>query len=239
MESRTHLPDIKVGGVTRLTSIDFPGHLAAVIFTQGCPWRCRYCYNSSLLDPRQDAAYDWEEVLFFLKRRRGLLDGVVFSGGEPTLWPSLPDYMHELRRAGFRVALHTNGAFPDRLALIIKENLADWVAMDIKALFDDYERITTIPDSGIPARQSLQILLESSVEKELRITIHPMLYAPQELLRISDQLALAGVSNLILQPCRMKETLDPDLRLESFKWESYLKDCVTLLSNKFPSLVVR
>lgn len=239
MKSRKHLTEIKVGGLTRLTTIDFPGHLAAVIFTQGCPWRCRYCYNSSLLDPHQDASYEWEEVLFLLKRRRGLLDGAVFSGGEPTFWPSLPNHMEQLRGMGFRVALHTNGAFPDPLALIIREKLADWVAMDIKASFDDYKRITTVANSGIPAQESLQIILQSSIKRELRITIHPMLYTPQDLVRISDELALAGVSKLILQICRMKETLDPTLRLESFNWGSYLKSCMTLLSKKIPSLEVR
>jgi pyruvate formate lyase activating enzyme len=239
MESKTHLPDIKVGGLTRLTSIDFPGHLAAVIFTQGCLWRCRYCYNTSLLDPRQDAVYDWEEVLFFLKRRRCLLDGIVFSGGEPTFWPSLPDYMHQIRRMGFRVALHTSGAYPDRLSLIIRENLVDWIGLDIKALFNDYKRITRIRGSGILASQSLQILLNSKVNREIRITVHPMLFTRQDLLDIANQLSLAGVSDLVLQTCRAKETLDPTLRKESVQWEDYLKDCVSLMSKVIPTVVVR
>ncbi|MBN1901036.1 anaerobic ribonucleoside-triphosphate reductase activating protein [Candidatus Sumerlaeota bacterium] len=239
MESSKNLPDIKVGGLTRLSSIDFPGHLSAVIFTQGCPWRCGYCHNAPLLDPHQDAVYQWEEILSFLKGRKGLLDGVVFSGGEPTLWLSLADCMRQLRQMGFRVALHTNGAYPERFAQIIREKLVDWVGMDIKASFDDYERITAIPGSGIPVRKSLQILLESSIPMELRTTLHPLLHSPQDIERLAKELALRGASHLILQKCRLKDTLDETIRMKSYNWEPYLKECVSLASRSIPSVSVR
>ena len=100
---------LQVGGITPFTTIDFPGRLAAVIFCQGCPWRCQYCHNRHLLPAGENGKYPWEEVLRWLETRRGLLEGVVFSGGEPLLQRQLPEAVEQLHRDGFEVALHTAG----------------------------------------------------------------------------------------------------------------------------------
>jgi len=103
---------LKIGGVIPFTTIDYPGHLAAVLFCQGCPWRCGYCHNQELLDETAPAKFSWDEVLAFLERRRELLDAVVFSGGEPTMQPGLLQAIGTVKSMGFLAGLHTGGAFP-------------------------------------------------------------------------------------------------------------------------------
>ncbi len=175
------MADLRIGGLARLSTSDWPGELVAAIFCQGCPWDCPYCHNPHLLPATGEPAMDWAEVLAFLERRRGLLDGVVFSGGEPTLQPALPAAIQAVRAMGFRIGLHTAGAFPDRLAGLLP--LVDWVGLDVKAPFDDYERITGVPGSGEQALASLQHLLESGVAYEVRTTAHPDLLNRNDILR--------------------------------------------------------
>ena len=116
---------LRVGGLTPLSTTDWPGMLAAVVFCQGCPWRCGYCHNPDLIPARGDHEIPWEDVLAFLRRRQGLLDGVVFSGGEPTAQAGLADAMREVRALGFKIGLHTGGMYPQRLAAVLP--LVDWV----------------------------------------------------------------------------------------------------------------
>ncbi|WP_296755919.1 anaerobic ribonucleoside-triphosphate reductase activating protein, partial [Thiobacillus sp.] len=148
---------LRVGGLTPLSTTDWPGLLAAVVFCQGCPWRCGYCHNPDLIPPRGADEIPWEEVLAFLRRRQGLLDGVVFSGGEPTLQAALPDAMRAARGLGFKIGLHTGGMYPGRLAAVLP--LVDWVGLDVKAPFADYAGITGVAESGTRARESLEQVL--------------------------------------------------------------------------------
>lgn len=151
---------LRVGGVTGLSASDYPGKLAAVIFCQGCAWRCGYCHNPHLLDPKGERLIPWEAVMRFLERRRGLLDAVVFSGGEPTLQLSLPRAMESVKRLGYLVGLHTAGIVPRMLERVLP--LVDWVAMDVKSL-GDHEAITRVKGSGARARRSVEILQASGV----------------------------------------------------------------------------
>ena len=191
---------LRIGGLTPLTSIDFPGRLAAVLFCQGCPWRCHYCHNPELLDANAPAAIPWEQVLTFLNRRRGLLDGVVFSGGEPTLQAALPAALAQVRALGFEAALHTGGMYPQRLAALLPH--LDWVGLDIKGPLQRHDAITGAPGSGRRARQSLCHLLASGVACECRTTWHPGLFSVEELLALADELAALGVTHWALQECR-------------------------------------
>ena len=191
---------LRVGGITPLTTIDFPGRLAAVVYCQGCPWRCGYCHNPELLDATVPAATPWPEVLAFLGKRRGLIDGVVFSGGEPTLQTGLPAALTEVRAMGFATALHTGGMYPERLAAVLP--LLDWVGLDIKGPEHHYEAITGVPGSGARARQSLALLQAHAVAFECRTTWHEGLFSPQELQALGDTLADAGVRHWAVQVCR-------------------------------------
>lgn len=190
---------LTIGGLTPFTTIDYPGKLAAVIFCQGCPWRCGYCHNRHLLDAAQPGAVAWAEVIAFLKQRRGLLDAVVFSGGEPTLQPGLPQAMATVRQIGFLTGLHTAGPFPDRLAACLPQ--LDWIGMDLKAPFDCYEAITGVAGSGRAAERSAELVRLSGVHHQFRTTIDSFLLAEGRIDRLQKLVAGWG-EQLVLQEQR-------------------------------------
>jgi len=191
---------LRIGGITPLTTIDFPGRLAAVLYGQGCPWRCGYCHNPELLSATTPATVPWPEVLAFLHSRQGLLDGVVFSGGEPTLQAALPAALAQVRALGFQTALHTGGMYPERLQALLP--LLDWVGLDIKGPLHAYDAITRTPGSGAKAFASLRHLLASGVPHECRTTWHAGLFSVDDLFALADTLADAGVAHWALQECR-------------------------------------
>jgi len=195
---------LQVGGLTPFTSIDYPGQLAAAVFVQGCPWRCGYCHNPHLQPRGPGAGPRWSEVLAFLRRRTGLLDAVVFSGGEPTLDPALPRAIADVRALGFKVGLHSAGIYPQRLQAVLP--LVDWVGLDIKApLADDagHARVTGVHNSAAPVRRSLAALVQharaSGLPFECRTTVHPALLDEAALLAVADDMAAAGVTHWALQ----------------------------------------
>jgi anaerobic ribonucleoside-triphosphate reductase activating protein len=191
---------LRVAGLTRLSTTDFPGRLAAVVFVQGCPWRCRYCHNPEIQSRREAPAISWQAVLDFLERRVGLLDGVVFSGGEPTVDRHLAAAIEQVRQRGFKVGLHTAGIYPDRLRALLPK--LDWVGFDVKAPFADYAMTTGVPLSGEQARLSFQHLLASGVEYEIRTTLHPDLLSPEMLRAMTVSLRRHGVEKFALQEFR-------------------------------------
>jgi pyruvate formate lyase activating enzyme len=191
---------LRIGGLTPLTTIDFPGRLAAVVFCQGCPWRCGYCHNTGLLDAATPTAHAWADVQQLLYARRGLLDGVVFSGGEPTLQAALPDALARVRELGFATGLHTAGMYPERLATLLP--LLDWVGLDVKAPLHRYDAITRTPGSGAKAWESLRLVLASGVAHECRTTWNASLYGDNDLQALADALAAEGVQHWALQECR-------------------------------------
>lgn len=164
---------LEIGGLLPFTTIDYPGSLAAVMFCQGCPWRCNYCHNRHLIPTMSGAAVPWLEIVTLLRRRRGMLDAVVFSGGEPTMQAGLPAAITAIREMGFKIGLHTAGANPERLRECLPH--LDWVGMDLKAPFEEYEQITGVPGSGEAARQSAELLRQSGVPHQFRTTLDPFL----------------------------------------------------------------
>lgn len=207
MPARPADRSLRIGGLTTLSAVDFPGELSAVVFCQGCPWRCAYCHNPRLLDTEADAPIAWNDVVAFLRKRRGLLDAVVFSGGEPLAQRALPTAMREVRALGFRVGLHTGGAYPARLADVLP--LVDWVGFDVKASFGDYGRLTRAPRSGERARESLRLLLASGVGHELRTTVHPGWHTPRGVEGLAQTVASLGVKRYVLQEFRSGTCLEP------------------------------
>jgi len=190
-------PEPAVSGLVPFTTIDFPGRLAAVIFCQGCPWRCTYCHNPHLL-PTGAGTLRWPEILAWLKTRRGLLDGVVFSGGEPLLQRGLAAALTEVRSRGFATGLHTAGIYPARLAAVLP--LLDWVGFDVKAPFAEYAAVVGC-DGGGSARAALEMLLASGLAYEIRCTVPPAANA-DAVPRLRAELAALGISRLELQECR-------------------------------------
>ena len=151
---------LRVGGLTPLSATDYPDRLSAVVYCQGCAWRCNYCHNPHLL-PFTKGSLQWSEVVAFLEKRRGLLDAVVFSGGEPTLQFSLKKAVETVKSMGFLVGLHTAGIAPRLLERVLP--LVDWVAMDLKASWDDHAKVTGVPGSGARAQRSMALIRASGV----------------------------------------------------------------------------
>ena len=171
------------------------------MYCQGCPWRCRYCHNPHLLPREAARGIAWVEVLDFLRRRRGLLDAVVFSGGEPTAQPGLAQAMRVAKALGYRIGLHSAGAYPRRFAEVLP--LVDWVGFDAKAPFDSaYARITGVGSSGEAALESARALLASGVDCEFRTTWHAGFLSPAELDRLTRNLQELGVRRYALQEFR-------------------------------------
>ncbi len=226
---------LRIGGLTPLTTIDFPGHLAAVVFCQGCAWRCAYCHNPHLLAVGDDGE-GWPRLRDFLSSRRGLLDGVVFSGGEPLFQSGLADAMEGVKSMGFKVALHTAGTHPGRLRRLLP--LLDWVGLDIKTSFEHYPQLTGVAGSGGKARQSLALLLESGVDHEVRTTANTNLFDRNSLLALAEELATLGVSRYVLQQCRPVEDRYPLAQGEA---AIFFRDRLLLeqLGAMFPSFVAR
>lgn len=165
------MDELQVGGFVPFTTVDFPGKLSAVVFCQGCPWRCSYCHNPHL-QPFARGCLVWQEILAQLRERRGFLDAVVFSGGEPTAQRALPQAMRDVRDLDYLIGLHTAGMYPEKLGCMLP--LVDWVGFDVKAPLDErYARLTGRAGSADAVAQSLLLLLDSGVDHQIRTTLEP------------------------------------------------------------------
>jgi pyruvate formate lyase activating enzyme len=180
-----------IGGMQKFSLLDYPGHVSAIIFTQGCNFRCGFCYNPMLVWPREvsevknksalkkenkagneKGQYLKEDDLFrFLKARKGKIDGVVISGGEPTIHKDLPEFIKKIKKAGFKVKLDTNGSNPLMLKNLIKEDLIDYIAMDIKSSKDKYEKAIGKKIDFNKIKKSVKIIMDSGLPYEFRTTL--------------------------------------------------------------------
>ena len=162
---------MKIAGLQKSSTVDYPGCFCAVIFVSGCNYRCFYCHNRMLLGdvPLLDEAH----VISFMEKRAGLIDGMVFSGGEPTLHKDLAWWMNRAKKLGYKTKLDTNGSRPQVLKSILSAGLADYVAMDYKAPVAMYPKLCLAPGSGV--MESMELLSKSGVEYEIRTTAVPML----------------------------------------------------------------
>ena len=202
--------DLPIGGFEKLSTVDWPGLLAAVVFCQGCTWRCGYCHNPHLIPFARTAdGPAWDQVLAWLGRRRGLLDAVVFSGGEPTWHAALGEAMRQTRALGFKIGLHTGGPSPVRLEQMLP--WLDWVGFDFKAPFAAYATVTG-RDDGVPARRSLELLLAARIPCEIRTTWHPQLLSDDDLACMAGALGELGCTDWVIQRFRPDGCADVTLR---------------------------
>ncbi len=159
-------------GLQKLTLLDFPGKVACTVFTFGCNFRCPFCHNASLVHREgEEDAPDEDDILAFLDNRRGILDGVCISGGEPLCHPELPDFMKKIHDAGFSVKLDTNGSFPERLQAAVESHCVDYIAMDIKNAPEKYAATTASGEVLEAIRKSVAYLKQGTVPYEFRTTV--------------------------------------------------------------------
>jgi len=199
-----------IGGFQKFSLSDFPGRISAIIFTRGCGFRCPYCHNPELVDPACYApALSYETVLGFLDSRRGLLQGVVVTGGEPTVHDDLPDLLFAVKAMGFSVKLDTNGCNPALLERLIVQKLCDYIALDIKAPLASYRRLVCAPVNPATIHSSLDLVIGSGIPHEIRTTYVESLLSDEELKEIGE--LVHGCNRLFLQLYRGTKSLDPTL----------------------------
>lgn len=177
---------MRICGLQKLAMVDYPGKLAATVFTGGCNLRCPFCHNALLVTRLEESpALSQEEVLTFLASRRGLLDGMVLSGGEPLMQPGVIDFLEQVRNLGYAIKVDTNGCYPQVLKEILQRGLADYVAMDIKNSREKYPQTVGLPHFDLsPMEESIRLLRESGVDYEFRTTVVQELHTPQDIVSI-------------------------------------------------------
>lgn len=189
---------MKICGLQKTTLLDFPGHVAATIFTGGCNFRCPFCHNSDLLGNDAPPAFTEEEVLSFLSKRSGILEGVAITGGEPTLQPDLESFIRRIRSIGLQVKLDTNGYRPDVLKSLCEQGLVDYVAMDIKTCKERYPLLAGIPSIQMePIEESVDYLKSCHIPYEFRTTVVKELHSAEDFQKIGPW--ISGCPNYYLQ----------------------------------------
>lgn len=197
-----------IGGLEKLTLLDYPDHLAAIIFTQGCNFRCHFCYNPMLVLPQTGgdeknkkekgfSPLSTEDLFLFLKERFGRLEGVVITGGEPTLHPDLPEFIKRIKDMGYLVKLDSNGTNPEMLTELIKAKLIDYIAMDLKAPLDKYEATVSVKLDWDNIKKSVKIIMSSGLPYEFRTTVVPGLLEKEDFAKMGE--IIKGAAKWYLQ----------------------------------------
>lgn len=182
---------MKFHGFQKMTVLDYPGHIACTAFTGGCNLRCPFCHNALLVTELDSSAtIDEEEILSFLKKRQGLLDGIAITGGEPLLQPDMPAFIQKVKDLGFLVKLDTNGCYPDILKQLVEDKLVDYVAVDIKNSIPKYPETVGVPDFDVtPILETVAYLKTNPVAYEFRTTIVKEFHAEEDIRNIADWIA--------------------------------------------------
>ena len=197
---------MKIHGLQKMTLLDFPGRVACTVFLGGCDFRCPFCHNYELADGSAKPVMDEAELMGFLQKRKGLLDGVAITGGEPCLHPGLPELMGKLKAMGYAVKLDTNGMHPDRLAAILEQGLADYVAMDIKNSPEKYARTAGLASLDLaPIRDSVALLMNGNADYEFRTTVVDELHEDADFEAIGAW--IAGARRFFMQPFTDRDTV--------------------------------
>lgn len=227
-----------IRGIYKVSLVDYPGNICATVFVSGCNMRCPYCHNPDLvLEPEGLPRIPGEEVLAFLTKRKGVLDGVCITGGEPTLQKEIGTFIGQVKEMGFKVKLDTNGSNPRVLGELLKSGLLDYVAMDIKAPSGRYRAVTRSRINPDDIRASVNLLMTGDIDYEFRTTVAPGLITEEDLLQIAGW--LAGARKYVLQQYRPGATLDAafaGLR----PYDVYrLKDMAEMVAGNFTRVEVR
>ncbi len=198
---------MQIGGLQKVSLMEYPGKISAIAFTQGCNFRCPYCHNPELVDPDMyGECLSEEEVVSFLERRKGKLEAVTITGGEPTIHHDLIDFIKCIRKIGYLVKLDTNGSYPEVLEQLIRSRLVDYIAMDMKGPLHKYKMVTKSKIDVDKIRQSIEMIMKSGVPYEFRTTIPKSLLQEDDLLEMGK--ILRNASCYILQQFVPTKTLD-------------------------------
>lgn len=224
---------MKISGLQKLTLLDYPGYTACIIFTQGCNYACSFCHNSPLVAAFNDNLIAEDEIFAFLEKRRNILDGVVVSGGEPTIQKDLKSFLEKIKKMGYKIKLDTNGSNPKLLEEIISDHLIDYIAMDIKSTYASYESIIKVPFNINNSKKSIELV--KKINHEFRTTIIKNFHDINKILEICNYL---GKDEIIYLQNFEKSDQVPDRTLESFTKEE-LRNIQKTIKEKYPNVIVR
>ncbi len=208
---------MKIAGYLQTSLIEWPGKIAAVIFTPGCNFRCPFCHNKDLVEMNTTRLIPAQEILADLEKRKKWVDGLVITGGEPILQKDLDVFCKKVKNIGLEIMIETNGSLPEMIGKLIKENLVDFWAVDFKTVWEEYPKITDFEATG-EIKKALKLILKSKKLFEVHTTIVPEIHKKKILLKMANQLKeIVGRRNVIWkwQNFQPKNTLDP--RFEKLK----------------------
>lgn len=229
---------MKIGGLQRVSLIDYPGLISAVVFLQGCNFKCSYCHNPELVDPRQFRSCIREnDVLEFLDTRRGKLDAVSITGGEPALQDKLPAFIKQIKKMGFAVKMDTNGSQPKVIKNLFAEKLLDFIAMDIKAPLEKYKEIVKAPVKIDSIKESINLILKAKIPHEFRTTVVESQLGENDILQIGE--LIAGADHYVLQNFVPTKTLDKKFLKEKSFSDEKLQQIKNQLEQKIASVTIR
>ncbi len=201
---------MEIGGLQKLSLIDYPGRLSCIIFTIGCNFRCSYCYNPSLVKGTCERI-PLKEIFRFLGKRKKLLEGVIITGGEPTIHNDLPDFIQRIKKMSFLVGLETNGTNPQMIKELISTRLVDYIAMDVKAPLEKYEKIVNVKVDLERIKESIDVIMNSRIEYEFRTTCYPLLSKDDfiEVFRLIKGAKKYGIQQFLNKNTLIKTDLKP------------------------------
>jgi len=235
---------VKIGGLQKTTLIDYPGRIACTVFLIGCNFRCPWCYSAELVLPEKiekhtQRGYPIPEKEFFdfLKERKGLLDGLVLCGGEPTLNKELPNFIKKIKKMGYLVKLDTNGSNPKMIKDLIDKKLIDYVAMDVKAPKEKYKETVGGKANLKDIEESIEILKNSKIDFEFRTTVVPTLHNKEDILKIAHWISPA--KKYFLQNFRPEKTIDPKFEKIKPYPQEYLLEIRNAIAPFFEVCLVR
>lgn len=228
---------MKICGFQKMTMLDYPEKVACTIFTGGCNFRCPFCHNALLVTELDRAGEESPEaILSYLQKRKGLLDGVCITGGEPLLHPDIGDFMEKIKAQGFLLKLDTNGSFPARLKNLVAAGLVDYVAMDIKNRAEKYGLTIGVPDFDLtPIGESVDFLLSGAVDFEFRTTVIKEYHTVEDIARIADR--IAGAPRYFLQNFKESDNMiGADLHAHE---KEVLEEMKRVAAAKIPTVGIR
>jgi pyruvate formate lyase activating enzyme len=229
---------MKIGGLQKVSLIDYPGKISAIVFTQGCNFRCPYCHNKELVDQElYQPCISVNDILEFFKTRQGKLDAITITGGEPTLQENLIPFIQAIRKMGFAIKLDSNGSRPDVLARLIREKLLDFIALDVKAPLSCYSRVVNAKVDANGIRQSIQIVLKAKIPHEFRTTVVVSLLTKKDISVIVRE--IIGAKRYALQKFQPARTLDKKYLEETTYSDEEFLEIQKQLEKEIPLVIIR
>ena len=226
---------MKIAGFQKLTLLDYPSKVACIIFTQGCNYKCPYCQNSGLIEHENEELINEEEIFAYLNKRKGVIDGIVISGGEPTIQKDLKTFMKRVKDMGLLIKLDTNGSNPNLVEEVINEGLVDYIAMDIKNVLELYKDVTDVKPNIVNLKRSIELIKNSPIEHEFRTTIIKNIHDIDKILKICSYVDTN--QKMFLQNFEQSENVK-DKKLESFNKDELI-DIQKKVRERFPNVKVR